>query len=115
MPTTLTLQRLFSPTDPDCQRYGRFSKDVKHGQIGQRSKVWILDTGSGQPAITSDHMGHVTVLGSDPNTPTVQIRVIGNLPQGWTWATDAQGHSMRITAVFGRAHHASERDQTYAS
>ena len=58
---------------------------------------------------------NVKVLSSDPNTPTIQILLVANLPTGWKWRLDDTGHSVRITAVFGRAHHGTLRDQWYAT
>jgi hypothetical protein len=115
LPTaTLTLQLVFNPQNPNAP-FGRFSKYDSTAPTTLQSEVWILVPVTGPPSITRDKNASVQVLNSDPNSPTVQIGVIGNLPTGWAFATGDTGYAMRITAVFGRAHHAAERDQSYAS
>jgi hypothetical protein len=108
--STLSLQLVFSPTDPVCLTYGRFSTDVSGGSLNQRSKVWIQDG-----TVLGDITPSVTILSSDPGTPMIQICVVANLPLGWSWATGLDGYCLRITAVFGRAHHGTQREQAYAS
>jgi hypothetical protein len=110
---TLTLQLVFDPTNGICTTYGRFALDTPT----LRSKVWIQNIGSSNPVVLPGNTASVTVLGSDPNTPVIQILLITSLPSGWSWSKSSGNdpYSVRITAVFGRAHHGNLRDQAYAT
>jgi len=113
---TLTLQLGFDPSNPLCDT-GRFLADAtgSNPPIGQRSKVWIQDTGTGQPTVTNDRTTpKVQLVSANSSTPTVQVTIVANLPQGYSWGTGDSGYSMRIVAVFGRARHAAN-SQDYAS
>ena len=114
MPTTLTLQLILNPTDRNVP-YGRFVADTPGGQLNQRSMAWITDTGNGSPTVSSDNTTSVMIISADPDTPWIQIRIIANLPTGWSWVDGPDGDAMEITAIFGRSKHARQREQAFAS
>ncbi len=111
---TLTLQLIFDPTNRLCKKFGRFLPDDPSHHLTERSDVWILNIDT-NPVIQPGQSASVTVLSADPNTPLIQILIIGKLPPKWAWRIGKDGYAARITSVFGRAHHANERKQTFAT
>ncbi len=109
---TLTLQLAFDPVAKNTQ-FGRFVDDNACG--GTRSKVWIYDpkVAHAKSWIFSDASPvTLSAVALDPNTPSVHVKVIGLLPDGWKWS---EKNSLRITAVFGRDNGAAPAEQDLAS
>ncbi len=113
MPTTLTLQLVFDPSNTSYTPYGRFLPDPgSSAPITQRSKVWILNTGNGNPVVSPDNPGTPIAISKQQGVQ-VQINIIASLPAGYSWGPDP--YPIKVGVVFGRAHHPSRRNQDYAS
>jgi len=113
MPSILTLQLIFDPTQTAYTPFGRFLPDPGPSKpVNQRSKVWILDSN----APVTDNPANPFTISISNNPPQVQIGIIGNLGNiGYTWGSGDTGYALRIAAVFGRSSHHGSRDQSYAS
>ena len=112
---TLTLQLVFDPSNDTYTGVGRFLPDpgdtYPQTPLSQRSKIWILDRADGTQSVVPDSDGYAVKAQAD--APLVRIHVLMNKNSGNL--VDWDGYALRMTAVFGRAHHAENSDNDFAS